>query len=657
MSLPSRIRSVGPPKFQMNDISDPLTRHLMNSRGAETEQDRIIREKAEREALKRSKEIDEWIQKEKNTKDKERKKRKTSKILLVGQSESGKSTTLKNFQLHYAPKAFEAERMRWKTVILLNIVRSIRKINDALTTYSASRADSNAQTYPSPRATPLGSPINQKSGFDFFAPAGSDEDDEGSDLGVSTHLRRPKLTPRQNVLLMRLRPIISLEPQLLQSLLSTESNGPAPPVFLPGFGSNLHKFPRNQDPTPYPAGTSWRNEVPDDYTAPIADYSTLPTPISPIIVSDEVALPANWNISRSNTMNTLSSNNLMETFSSSPSTAVPTRRQQTETEMITPKSSMSTSAGSTSFSPLSNPLTNSGFEKPFAETSQRGGGLGGSNPSIRGNMRSPTPTVDPFEVPERVLAACASDILSLWRDDVLRNMLCGPLSMGGLGLKLHEDAGFFLDDVERVTAPNYVPTDDDVLRARLRTMGVSEHRFVIEEDVEPISELIVYDVGGARTQRHQWISFFDDVNVIIFLAPISPFDQRLAEDPSVNRLQDTFNLWKDICRSPALAHADFLVFLNKCDLLNAKLRRGLKLQKFIPQYRGDNSLPDVVKFFRGVFYQIWAKSNQQLKLQLNSNRTLHMHSTSMIDIKASQTVIRNVQECALRSNLRMAMVI
>jgi hypothetical protein len=33
-----------------------------------------------------------------------------------------------------------------------------------------------------------------------------------------------------------------------------------------------------------------------------------------------------------------------------------------------------------------------------------------------------------------------------------------------------------------------------------------------------------------------WVPFFDDMNAIIFLAPISCFDQVLVEDPNVNRL-------------------------------------------------------------------------------------------------------------------------
>ncbi len=32
-------------------------------------------------------------------------------------------------------------------------------------------------------------------------------------------------------------------------------------------------------------------------------------------------------------------------------------------------------------------------------------------------------------------------------------------------------SGSFLDDLERVTALKYMPTDDDVLKARLKTVG------------------------------------------------------------------------------------------------------------------------------------------------------------------------------------------
>lgn len=55
-------------------------------------------------------------------------------------------------------------------------------------------------------------------------------------------------------------------------------------------------------------------------------------------------------------------------------------------------------------------------------------------------------------------------------------------------------------------------------------MGVAEHIF----DVNIHGKLVtwhLYDVGGARGQRHSWVPYFDDANAIIFVAPVSAFDQ------------------------------------------------------------------------------------------------------------------------------------
>ena len=39
----------------------------------------------------------------------------------------------------------------------------------------------------------------------------------------------------------------------------------------------------------------------------------------------------------------------------------------------------------------------------------------------------------------------------------------------------------FLNDIERIAARNYEPSDDDVIRARLRTLGVQEYSFWVEQ--------------------------------------------------------------------------------------------------------------------------------------------------------------------------------
>lgn len=55
-------------------------------------------------------------------------------------------------------------------------------------------------------------------------------------------------------------------------------------------------------------------------------------------------------------------------------------------------------------------------------------------------------------------------------------------------------------------------------------MGVAEHIFDVDLHGKSVTWHL-YDVGGARGQRHTWVPYFDDANAIIFVAPVSAFDQ------------------------------------------------------------------------------------------------------------------------------------
>jgi hypothetical protein len=50
----------------------------------------------------------------------------------------------------------------------------------------------------------------------------------------------------------------------------------------------------------------------------------------------------------------------------------------------------------------------------------------------------------------------------------------------------------------------------DVLKARLKTMGVVEHTFSISSGSNRGVQWRIYDVGGARNQRQAWAPYFED---------------------------------------------------------------------------------------------------------------------------------------------------
>ncbi|KAG2139224.1 guanine nucleotide binding protein, alpha subunit [Suillus clintonianus] len=240
-----------------------------------------------------------------------------------------------------------------------------------------------------------------------------------------------------------------------------------------------------------------------------------------------------------------------------------------------------------------------------------------------------------------VIANGKDDIKALWRDSHIQDMLWRRKT------RLEDSASFFLDAIDRLSVRDYEPTDEDVLRARLRTLDIQEHELIIDDETDA-PKWKIFDVGGSRTQRHAWLPYFDQVNAVIFLAPISCFDERLLEDPRVNRLEDSFILWKAICSSKLLSRTVLILFLNKMDILEQKIRHGIMVKRFLPSY-GDrpNEPNDVVKYLRQKF-------KDTVRYCSPEPRVCHIYPTSVTDTKAMSVTLISVRDGILRRHLKHA---
>ncbi|KAJ7752197.1 guanine nucleotide binding protein, alpha subunit [Mycena maculata] len=179
-------------------------------------------------------------------------------------------------------------------------------------------------------------------------------------------------------------------------------------------------------------------------------------------------------------------------------------------------------------------------------------------------------------------------------------------------------------------------------------MGVVEHTFFLQwftmnHDVQ----WKFYDVGGGTNQRATWIPYFEDINAIIFIAPISAFDQVLAEDPRVNRLEDSFLLWQAVVSNRLFARVGMILLLNKCDLLQAKLDAGVRFNQHVLSY-GDrpNDYESVSRYLSNKFRASVRRGDE--------GRTLFTHLVALTDTrrKIPPTIIENVREIVFRSYLK-----
>ncbi|KAI0790349.1 guanine nucleotide binding protein, alpha subunit [Abortiporus biennis] len=443
--------------------------------------ERAIREEEEKEAKRVSDAIDAAIEQDRHQR---RKAQEARKILLLGQAESGKSTILKQFQLFYTPKAFQAEKEAWRAVIHLNLVRSVNFILDVV----------------SGTITLDGSSPNIQDNVSIYSNLHRSWATGGSD---STRAIRMRLSPLRQVEMILARRLSADMPSSPHT--TTNPFVDAGPYY---YGKASEVAIRG--------GTAWKSLV--------------------------------------------------------------DRRPSKDRQL------------------------------------------------------------DDLDDARKILHACKDDIVHLWENEEVQNLLHEQ------GLFLEDLSGFFLDQTERIASLDYKPSVSDIFKARLQTKGVEEHNLVMEINPDIGQTWRFFDVGGSKGQRAAWAPYFDDVNGVIFLSPISSFNQMLTEDRTMNRMLDSFTLWKTIASSKLLNGVPFVLLLNKCDLLDRKLRSGIIFSEYVKSYNGPNTFENVAAYLKNKFVSIH-KTNAPKK------RLLHVHLTCAIDRNVMENVIVRIREAVLVEHL------
>lgn len=85
-------------------------------------------------------------------------------------------------------------------------------------------------------------------------------------------------------------------------------------------------------------------------------------------------------------------------------------------------------------------------------------------------------------------------------------------------------------NIDRLFSKDYLPSDQDVLRSRLRTTGITETLFELGQ-----LNYHMFDVGGQRSERKKWVHCFEGVHCLMFVAALSGYDQCLVEDKTAVR--------------------------------------------------------------------------------------------------------------------------
>jgi GTPase SAR1 family protein len=206
--------------------------------------------------------------------------------------------------------------------------------------------------------------------------------------------------------------------------------------------------------------------------------------------------------------------------------------------------------------------------------------------------------------------------------------------------QLNDSTVYFWERADELCKADYMPTAQDVLRARVRTTGIVQQNFQIKD-----KKYTMFDVGGQRNERRKWIHCFDNVTAVIFVTAISEYDQVLYEDETTNRMDEALVLFEQICNHPSFKKTSMILFLNKRDLFDAKLKK-----KDMTCWRNNAELKAAgqdydkcLTYIKGEFLS----KNKEPEL-----RQVYVHATCATDTSNISFVMESVFDIILKENLR-----
>ena len=155
-----------------------------------------------------------------------------------------------------------------------------------------------------------------------------------------------------------------------------------------------------------------------------------------------------------------------------------------------------------------------------------------------------------------------------------------------------DNLDYFFNKLDEIASPNYVPTDDDLLRLRKRTIGVKPLYFELDG-----AYFEVNDVGGQLNERKHWPEVLKDALAIIWVVSLSEFDRCMFEETTKTRFKDSLECYDSIVNSAYSVDLPVYLLCNKWELFQTKIQNTESFSKYFDDYMDDPHDPNQASEF------------------------------------------------------------
>jgi len=223
-------------------------------------------------------------------------------------------------------------------------------------------------------------------------------------------------------------------------------------------------------------------------------------------------------------------------------------------------------------------------------------------------------------------------IIALWNDPAIQQTwnLAPSFQMQMSNLE------YLMNHINRIAEPEYIPTKDDILQARIRTTGQQSTTFTKDKYTW---ELI--DVGGQKPERAKWESIILEggLHAIIYFTGLDEYNMLSAEEKGKTKMQVSMEAFSEVINSIAKHNLCLLLFLNKLDLFEKKIKDENNFQDFrkhFPEYKGEAKVEVCCDFIKEKFIGTLTEDSDHLEV--------HTHVTCALDTDHITAVFEAVKD-------------
>jgi hypothetical protein len=135
---------------------------------------------------------------------------------------------------------------------------------------------------------------------------------------------------------------------------------------------------------------------------------------------------------------------------------------------------------------------------------------------------------------------------------------------------------YLFNKIEELSDDEYLPSNEDILKAPLRTIRYDSVTFNMEGAM-----IRIYDVVGQLNERYNWNKDMKYIESCVFCVSFVDFDKPMFEDHSILPIYNSLKLFEQISNDDKFNQSSLFLICNKIDIFKEKVE---KIHSFIQNF-------------------------------------------------------------------------